>query len=430
MEAAAEHRVSYLCDVEGDWDYLCRFVAISEALSLDEHGVLALAEGWRFVFGGDLVDKAPGDLRCGKALVELKKLHPDRVVLLLGNRDINKMRFTSELHDDELAAVRDLPGPFWVESAKRVAPLDFVKQAAAEAEGLASADQVDDAMLERHNTKPNRLRWILKDTMGAVGHFERRREELQLLGAGEVSDDDVVRSFEASVGVGAVAEGDDWMRQYLELGQLAFLHRTTLFVHGGVVMCSGDRASGVTESNCIGHVPGRARLGVSDRASLQGWVDELNAWAESQVESWKAAPHWCAAFSPGRPQSRWAGAVTDARRWHGCRRAPGSDRSLLERSDRGGDALMRCASFDPGTQFQGLTCTWQVCRPGNGYDLRTGAAHAGGRLALAGQRRRRAAASRRRCQPRRRRPHPRWQLPVSHPHAVVIVNRSRQPAGG
>ena len=75
------------------------------------------------------------------------------------------------------------------------------------------------------------------------------------------------------------------MRQYLELGQLAFLHRTTLFVHGGIVMCSGDRASGVTESNCIGHIPGRARLGVSDRASLQGWVDELNAWAESQVES-------------------------------------------------------------------------------------------------------------------------------------------------
>ena len=29
MEAAAEHRVSYLCDVEGDWDYMCRFVAIS-----------------------------------------------------------------------------------------------------------------------------------------------------------------------------------------------------------------------------------------------------------------------------------------------------------------------------------------------------------------------------------------------------------------
>ena len=41
------------------------------------------------------MDKAPGSLRCAKALVGVKLAYPDRVVLLLGNRDINKMRFTS-----------------------------------------------------------------------------------------------------------------------------------------------------------------------------------------------------------------------------------------------------------------------------------------------------------------------------------------------
>ena len=149
-------------------------------------------------------------------------------------------------------------------------------------------------MLEHYNTKANRLRWMLNDTMGAAGEFEFRRTELQLLGASEeVSDDAVVRSFEASVGVGAKGEGEDWMRQYLELGQLAWLHRSSLFVHGGVVACSGDRASGVTETTCIGHIPGRPLLEVKDRASLQRWVDELNAWAAEQIQSWKTAPQWC-----------------------------------------------------------------------------------------------------------------------------------------
>lgn len=40
--------------------------------------------------------------RCYDQLVRLKKRHPERVVLLVGNRDANKMRFTSELDDSEM----------------------------------------------------------------------------------------------------------------------------------------------------------------------------------------------------------------------------------------------------------------------------------------------------------------------------------------
>lgn len=40
--------------------------------------------------------------RCYEQLVRLKKKHPDRVVLLVGNRDVNKMRLTSELDDREV----------------------------------------------------------------------------------------------------------------------------------------------------------------------------------------------------------------------------------------------------------------------------------------------------------------------------------------
>lgn len=59
--------------------------------------------------------QGPGDLRISAALVGLKKESPDRTVLLLGNRDVNKMRFRSELHDSDLARdLSDLPPPFWI----------------------------------------------------------------------------------------------------------------------------------------------------------------------------------------------------------------------------------------------------------------------------------------------------------------------------
>jgi len=49
------------------------------------------------VFGGDLYDKGPYDIRLSQMLCDLKDKHPDRVWLLMGNRDINKLRLSSEL---------------------------------------------------------------------------------------------------------------------------------------------------------------------------------------------------------------------------------------------------------------------------------------------------------------------------------------------
>lgn len=75
---------------------------------------LELHEGFGFVFGGDLYDKGPYDIRLTKMLCDLKESNPDRVWLLMGNRDINKLRLSSELctpgelerlHDGEKSVV-------------------------------------------------------------------------------------------------------------------------------------------------------------------------------------------------------------------------------------------------------------------------------------------------------------------------------------
>ena len=42
------------------------------------------------------------------------------------------------------------------------------------------------------DTKANRLKWMLKETLGADGAFERRREELKVLSGGRVVDGNMV----------------------------------------------------------------------------------------------------------------------------------------------------------------------------------------------------------------------------------------------
>ena len=133
MKTAAAARVALLTDVEGNWQYVRNVVKQSSCLQLLSEGTreetLELRDNCMLVFGGDAGDKGDRTLRwgttvlcvsfvdiksltqvrytlcrkrCYEQLVKLKKRYPDRVVLLVGNRDANKVRFTSELHDTEM----------------------------------------------------------------------------------------------------------------------------------------------------------------------------------------------------------------------------------------------------------------------------------------------------------------------------------------
>ena len=95
--------VSYVTDIEGNWEYFCAFVGLTPALEFvdgpdvyDADGAadITLTPGWHFVFGGDSCDKGGavgGSIRVVRSLVRLKRKYPDRVHLLIGNRDANKV---------------------------------------------------------------------------------------------------------------------------------------------------------------------------------------------------------------------------------------------------------------------------------------------------------------------------------------------------
>lgn len=270
------------------WEYFLAFIERSEGLHLkgvrpDGAADIELKEGWRLVHGGDAVDKGGevgGSVRVVRSLVRLKHKYGERVTLILGNRDCNKIRVSSELGDAEMEPSRlhVVPGPFWVPEGKRVPPVTFLRKMVGERDSVGAAE-VSDAALHDANTKWNRLKWMLKETMGAAGEEERRRCELsQLDGGRHISDEEVVASFLSSVSEGG------WMREYMRVGQLAAIIDGSLFVHGGVV---GSAWEGGALDN-IGFVPGEPERidGVAN------WVEKLNAWKDAQYEEWVAMPEW------------------------------------------------------------------------------------------------------------------------------------------
>jgi hypothetical protein len=203
--APPAENVAFLTDVEGNMEYLLAYVAISDALELaserldDGAADLVLRDGWRFVFGGDAVDKGGevgGSIRVARTLVRLKRRYPDRVTVLIGNRDANKIRMTSELAPSELdrSALESIPGPYWVPEAKRVSPVGYLGDVLQQARGGAGPPSREE--LVAHNTLANRIRWMLKETMGADGEFERRRKELAVLrGEAPVTDEQFEQAF-------------------------------------------------------------------------------------------------------------------------------------------------------------------------------------------------------------------------------------------
>ncbi|HUQ51676.1 MAG TPA: metallophosphoesterase [Gammaproteobacteria bacterium] len=176
--------IAYVTDVEGRWDKLTTFVEGNPHVAIVD-GRLQLADGVTFVFGGDAIDRGSADRRFVALLLAAKRTYGDRVVLLAGNRDINKLRLVYELGG----------------KPHRRAP-----------SGLARADL---------------LRWTLANTMGAGTAFEHRLTGLRDAGL-PATDDTVVASY-----LDDLAPGGD-MRAYLDACQLGFRANDTLFLHGGV----------------------------------------------------------------------------------------------------------------------------------------------------------------------------------------------------
>lgn len=216
----SDHPVAYLTDVEGIWEKLTSFCQDNPLVSLEDGERLVVRPGATFVYGGDAVDRGPDSQRVVRTLLDARRRQPSQVVLLAGNRDINKLRLVRELNGHPLAKT----------------PADV-----------------------RGAPRPVLLRWIFANTMGARGAFDFRHTELARSGS-PVSEEDVVDSFLEELGPGGA------MRDYLAACQLAHRIGNTLFVHGGV------HEDSLEVVPALGHVEG-----------VDAWSEALNHWYREQV---------------------------------------------------------------------------------------------------------------------------------------------------
>lgn len=283
-QADNQKTICYITDAEGNGFYffscLNRFDPV-----VDFYGdKLTWSKGFEdtgcFVYGGDTVDKSNSDRLITNSLVDFKKRYPARVILILGNRDVNKLRLYNELHED-MDNVDTLLDPLEISNHiywdKNVWSEDGNMSYAVwikKGDAKLGFKNIDNSCLGPDGTLPHSwlsiLLWILHCTMGAQPAFESRRQELARdadVSVEHITNKQIYNSFYQSVN----PNGDDpWMLEYARLGQIAGHLGNTIFVHGAF-----------TKTNLY-LVPGRATLCLN----MQEWFHELNTWASGQVGAW------------------------------------------------------------------------------------------------------------------------------------------------
>lgn len=235
-----ESTVEFITDISGDNEFFKRLVEESDILSIDDNGDIQISENGILVHGGNMVDLGPGDIRLVKAFLELKERYPGQVYWVLGERDISKLRYASE---------------------------------------LSTTSEEEDVGVEK-------LKSIQTNTMDSPNVFDFRKAELEKIKGTdlissvityddeeEITDEHVIQSFINSVD--PHWKGGPWMLKFIEKGHIALVLGDVLIVHGGV------------QTLQMGHVPAHKR-----ELDLRKWVKGLNEWKSTQIQDFKSQPNW------------------------------------------------------------------------------------------------------------------------------------------
>jgi hypothetical protein len=290
--AAAAFRVGYITDVEGNLDYFLRYALESNVLTVVEGDASSKSvrldlkdDKCCFVYGGDAVDKGPGDIRMVRALVDLKHRYPDRVFLLVGNRDLNKLRLSAELGEDDLLqrTMDEIPPPHWDPTAPTLR--QFLER---KRESLGLVLDHTPLTIDDLNTRVNRLHYMLEHTLGCPNTFDFRRQELSLLRdqpMPQITDEDVVESF-----LFEVENPNGSLRQYLEAADIAVCIGNTLFCHGCVDQNTMRFIPSSTDTKFEN--PRSKQPPGAEIDNVQEWCKELNRFLKAGLRDYERRPNW------------------------------------------------------------------------------------------------------------------------------------------
>ncbi len=202
------------------------------------------------VFGGDASDRGTDSIKIRRWLSDLKRRYPDRVTLIWGNRDINKLSILLTLAQLNHSPFK-LGFNEWVGKKFQV-------------------NSLHENAVQEYNTLENQLKFHFEQ-MGCPECLERHQEELkELRGPGaKVTIEEAAKDF-----VEALKPGGE-IYEFLKLGQLAARQGSTMLVHGQV------------NPENFGIVPHTPRK----HESVNEWIDALNNWGKSQLMSLEFYPY-------------------------------------------------------------------------------------------------------------------------------------------
>ncbi len=231
-------RYAFTSDLEGNFEKWQRLIEDSPDIFYRDSQGIALRDGVEFIYGGDLIDRAPGALRLIKDLLALKKRYSERVTLLAGNRDINKIFFLYYL------------SPKYLNKAYEEAVEFFINTLSGEEKKASKRVLIS--------------KWMLK-SFNAPRAFEFRKEELEILQGRSVSEDEVVDSFLEDLREGGA------LYEYLQEAQVMYSKDGNTFVHGAIL------------DSTLGYVPRLENL----ETNYQSWILKLNAWYKASIAQLK-----------------------------------------------------------------------------------------------------------------------------------------------
>ncbi|MDX1902464.1 MAG: metallophosphoesterase [Gammaproteobacteria bacterium] len=216
-----------------------------------------IPERAHFIFNGDLLDRGKFGFDHLRLLTQFKLNYPDQVTLIAGNRDINKIRLSTELDKSQIRErLLHCESPRWVSHQTR--PLDTV------------AGQDINALTDEE-CQLIYLKWMLKDTMGSPHAFRYMREALEAENPQKtITDKDILNRFLQET------SPDGPMGEYLSLTQLIEVIPGTsvLTLHGGLMPTN------------IGRTPDMK----ADEPMIENiyeWAHRYNQWYQQQIQLWR-----------------------------------------------------------------------------------------------------------------------------------------------
>ena len=245
--------ISYFTDVEGDLNYLNRYVDLSSVISRPDPtdpSELTLLPNSHVVFGGDSVDRGGFDIMTLTLLARFKKKYPSNVHFIMGNRDCNKLRIRSELGAPTQPTPPPHSGVYWL--PPHTPPTSNV----------------------------SRLQWLLKSTMGCPDSFIFRKNELCILNeTDDITGEDVVESFRQTCSPGGL------MANHIMAAVPSIKFGPVLFVHAGIPSPDGNKGRGTIKSpndySFNSYPPA-----FNPTSGFSDWLAKTSAFVEVQKQDW------------------------------------------------------------------------------------------------------------------------------------------------